>query len=350
LILEDLASSLKLPHCKLYKPIPVGLALVGKAGPVDTWTDYVKLKLYNPNNLWASHVVHAVVAPSLCTDILLRLPFLSINKLVCDYNARTCVDKKLDFDILHPVAPPPHAPPKPKLKDPYAKIIDDRREMLADLGNVCAARLKTLEEQLEKVRKFNVLGMVHTWIEQLAFEEGLHHLDEAVKEEYTNVFKPIPHINRLPTVVYCHISLRDANKSVSTRSYACPCKYRDTWKTLLHQHLETGCIRPSASTHASPSFIIPKANATVLPCWVNDYRQLNVNTIHDRHPLLRIDDILANCTKGKIWSVIDTTNSFFETLVHLDDIEKTAARSAHSWVLSVTSPCSCQNWHHSLLS
>jgi hypothetical protein len=37
-----------------------------------------------------------------------------------------------------------------------------------------------------------------------------------------------------------------------------------------------------------------------------------------------IDDILADCAKGKIWGKIDMTNSFFQTLVHPDDVKYTA--------------------------
>jgi hypothetical protein len=62
----------------------------------------------------------------------------------------------------------------------------------------------------------------------------------------------------------------------------------------------------------------------VLPRWVNDYRQLNSNTIVDSHPLPRVDDILNDCTKGKIWATIDMTDSFFQTRMHPDDILLTA--------------------------
>jgi len=79
-------------------------------------------------------------------------------------------------------------------------------------------------------------------------------------------------------------------------------------------------ISVSGSEHASPAFLVPKADTFVLPCWVNDYRVLNANTVTDSHPLPRVDDILADCAKGKIWSVIDITNSFFQMRVHPDGI------------------------------
>ena len=46
--------------------------------------------------------------------------------------------------------------------------------------------------------------------------------------------------------------------------------------------------------------------------------------VPDNHPLPRQDDILNDCAKGKIWSSIDMTNSFFQTLMHPDDVHLTA--------------------------
>jgi len=54
----------------------------------------------------------------------------------------------------------------------------------------------------------------------------------------------------------------------------------------------------------------------------------------DSHPLPQIDDILADCAKEKVWSVIDMTNSFFQTRVHPDDIHLTA----------VTTPLGLYEW------
>ena len=48
--------------------------------------------------------------------------------------------------------------------------------------------------------------------------------------------------------------------------------------------------------------MVPKADQQVIPHWVNDYHLLNVNTILDVHPLPHVDNILADCAKGKIWS------------------------------------------------
>ena len=206
--------------------------------------------------------------------------------------------------------------------------------MLAELKMVCAERACQYKNKPEDVKPVDVVAAIRTRIETLTSLEQLDRMGEAVKEKYKDVFSPIPHLNDLPTDVYCRIKLKDATKTFTTRSYSTPRKYKEAWATLIKQHLDAGHIRPSNSAHASPAFIVPKADTTVLPRWVNDYRALNVNTVTDSHPLLRVDNILADCVKGKIWSVIDMTNSFFQTRVHPDDVHLTA----------VTTPFGLYEW------
>jgi hypothetical protein len=79
---------------------------------------------------------------------------------------------------------------------------------------------------------------------------------------------------------------------------------------------------------------VPKADKVVLPRWVNDFRALNLNTVVDSHPLPRVDNILVDCAKGKIWSKLDMTNSFFQTRIHPDDVHMTA----------ITTPLGLYEW------
>ena len=155
-----------------------------------------------------------------------------------------------------------------------------------------------------------------------------------IKIEFKDVFSEIPHIDDLPSDVYCRIKLKDASRSIHTRTYSTPRKYREAWAILIKQHLDAGQIRPSNSEHTSPAFLVPKTDTTVLPRWVNNYRVLNTNTVLDAHPLPRVDDILVDCAKGKIWSKLDITNSFFQTRVHPDDVHLTA----------VTTPFGLYEW------
>ena len=66
----------------------------------------------------------------------------------------------------------------------------------------------------------------------------------------------------------------------------------------------------------------------MLPCWVNDYCVLNSNTVLDSYPLPHVDDILADCVKGHIWSHLDMVNSFFHTHVHPENIHLTVVTTS----------------------
>ena len=92
-----------------------------------------------------------------------------------------------------------------------------------------------------------------------------------------------------------------------------------------------------------PSFLILKADPTVLPRWVNDYRALNENTVPDHYPLPCIETILSDCAKGSIWGKIDMTNSFFQTWVHPDDVKFTAVMTPFGLYEWVVMPMGCRN-------
>jgi hypothetical protein len=185
--------------------------------------------------------------------------------------------------------------------------------MVAKLKMVCCNIQCNNKYKLEHVQPVDKIAAVRECIEILAAQKEPQCLGEDMKVEFKDVFSEIPPLDELPTDVYCRIQLKDALKTVQTRSYSTPRKYWEAWATLIQQHLDAGRIRPSNSSHASPAFMVPKSDITVLPRWVNDYRMLNANTVLDAHLLPRVDDILADCAKGKIWSKLDMTNSFFQT-------------------------------------
>jgi hypothetical protein len=164
--------------------------------------------------------------------------------------------------------------------------------MFLELVNVCRERLKNGKCVPEEIKPLNVAGMIKDRIDVLAFQERTKGLEDNLLRKFKDVFEPLPHVEKLPTNVTARIKIKNVEQTIKTRTYACPRKFREAWQTLIQQHLDAGRIRPSSSPHASPAFIIPKSDPSVLPRWVNDYRQLNKNTITDSHPLPRIDDIL----------------------------------------------------------
>jgi hypothetical protein len=287
LIESALTTSLGLKCRKLYKPHKIRLAMMAEGGGREeiALTEWVKLKVSDPSHLWTTRSVCTIVVPTLCSPILLGLPFLVRNNIVIDHAARTVIDKVLQFDLVNPqprAAPPP---PKPKLRDIFKKITANHELMKKELKAVCAERKVTVDSRIEIVKKPDIVAAVRECLEVLAAQEKLIKLGKQIKAEFADVFEPIPHVDRLPSDVQCQIKLKDATQTITTRTYSSPRKYRDAWSTLIQQHLDAGRIRLSNSANASPAFLIPKADHAELPCWVNDYRILNGNTVTDSHPL-----------------------------------------------------------------
>ena len=153
--------------------------------------------------------------------------------------------------------------------------------------------------------------------------------------------------------MFHRIRLKDPTKVNNGKGYAAPKKYQESWKKLLDEHLQSGHIQPSTSEYASPAFCVPKYTAgvpdlTIPPHWVNDYCALNSNTVRDSFPLPRIDDILADCGKGKIFGKMDMTNSFFQTRMHPDDIHLTAVQTPwglYEWTVMPQGGCNAPATH-----
>jgi hypothetical protein len=277
LIRPETVTDLGLPIRRLHEPVTVTLALNSCPDSVTEFWDYVSLSLSSLNNAWSSKPVRALIAPGLCSNILLGLPFLAHNKIVIDHDSRTAIDKSCGFDLLNEntscrVAPPLRNHLSPKQK--RLLILKHRKNLLSELKLKCAQRREHLESKglFEVIHPFNPIAAITERIHSLASQAKLNKLEANIKHDYRDVFRPIPHISELPTSETARIQLKNAYQTISKRQYDVPRQFRESFATLIQQRLDSGFIRPSSSAFASPSFIIPKADKNALPRWVCDYR------------------------------------------------------------------------------
>ena len=309
--------------------------------------EYVKMELSSGNGSWKSKMFRAKVNTGLPVPLILGMPFLAAQHIVIDSEARTAKDKRTGYDLLNPEIPkrvwapertvPPPTPPKSR-QQPNPTITSVSEPALA--GYLLPAP---------------IMAAVRERIETISFQEMLTKKDKEMKEKYGDRFPlRLPDTTtNVPDHIYHRIRLKDPNRAIKGRGYSAPKKYHDAWKELLDEHLRAGRIRPSSSEYASPAFCVPKyrdgvPDLTVPPRWVNDYRDLNANTIRDNFPLPRVDDILADCAKGKIFGKMDMTNSFFQTRVHPDDIHLTAVRTPwglYEWTVMPMGGCNAPSTH-----
>ena len=331
LIRPQLVAQLGLTVFDLLEPEQVDVAFdsSNKKKTKQLLTSYVRLSVTSTDGSFKSKPVYAVIAPGLCMPIILGLPWLEHNEIVCDHAARSCVVKSSNYNLLHPPKivrkiPPPSASElrKERLKNRELKV-DALQELVQTVKNKWAPR----RAMAETITEADIGASIRTRIATLGIIQDMDRRDKKLRKEFDPIFGPLPHIREIPTSFSARIRLKNPEAKVRSRSYPSPRKYTQAWNDLIQEFLDSGRIRPSNSPYASPAFLIPKADKTATPRWVNDYRQLNANTITDSFPLPRIDDILNDCAKGKIWAKIDMTNAFFQTRMHPDDVKYTAVNT-----------------------
>ena len=297
LVRPDIAARLALPKFPLTNPEQINVAM-GTPNEIEKLTHYVVIKPSSLDSIFLSQPLHAVIAPGLCMPIILGLLFLTSNKIVCNYAERQCVATKHD--------------------PPYNLLAKNKDKVERVTANP------------------DVLAALKDHIVSLSLEEELIAREMELRKRFSRIFEPPPHVDKLPTEPVARIQLKDQSHTIKSRNYPCPRKWKEVWHTLLQQHLDAGRIRPSSVPTGSGAFIIPKADPTVLPRWVNDYRQLNANTVTDSFPIPRINEILSDCAQGKVFATLDMTNSFFQTRMHPDDVSLTAVNTPwglYEWVV-----------------
>jgi hypothetical protein len=286
LIRPSLAKQLQAQPIPLPLPEHVSVA-ISAAKKSQNLTHYIELCPASVNDTFVSKPLHAVIAEGLCVPLILGLPFLVQNRITCNYANRQC---------------------------------------LAPVGDSCINLLDNGPRRTLNTVVIDTLAAIHERAQNSTLDT-LSAQEKEMRGRFKCVFEPLPHTQHLPVTPVARIRLKDPSLALKTRNYPCPRKWKDAWHTLLQQHLEAGRIRPSDAPAGSGAFIIPKADPTVLPRWVNDYRQLNTNTVTDSFPLPLISDILADCGQGKFFGSLDMTNSFFQTRMHPDDVKLTAVNT-----------------------
>jgi hypothetical protein len=161
LIDQTLVNRLHLPTRLLPCPFPVSGAFFsnGDGSLHVSLTHWVKLKLHDRNNWYSAHTVRAIVAPNLCHEIILGLPFLSHNRIIVNAHERTAIDSNCMFDLLHPTAPV-ICKPVMKLCDLFAKVKGYCKLLLDELKNICTIRRPLIDARCEHVNGIDIVAAI----------------------------------------------------------------------------------------------------------------------------------------------------------------------------------------------
>ena len=102
-------------------------------------------------------------------------------------------------------------------------------------------------------------------------------------------------------------------------------------KEYLQELMDKGFIHPSSSLWGALMLFVKKKNGSMRMCI--DYHKLNKVTIKNIYPLPRIDDLLDQLQKARVFSKIDLRSSYHQVRVK----EMTFLRRPSGLVMDITS-------------
>ena len=86
-----------------------------------------------------------------------------------------------------------------------------------------------------------------------------------------------------------------------------------------------GMIRPSQSPWAAPILFVGKKDGTLR--MVVDYRGLNAQTVKNRYPLPRIDELIDSLGGSAVYSSLDLQQGYNQIKIRAEDVSRTAFRT-----------------------
>ncbi|GJP86628.1 hypothetical protein CLOP_g16628 [Closterium sp. NIES-67] len=98
-------------------------------------------------------------------------------------------------------------------------------------------------------------------------------------------------------------------------------------KKQIEYLLAKGLIRPSTSPYGAPVLFTPKPDGSL--CMSIDYRALNKQTIKNKYPIRRIDDLLDQLRGATVFSKLDLRSGYWQIRMADNSIHKTAFRTRY---------------------
>ncbi|OUT23747.1 hypothetical protein CAS74_000116 [Pichia kudriavzevii] len=117
-----------------------------------------------------------------------------------------------------------------------------------------------------------------------------------------------------------HEEFRDV--STYRRQYKLSYSEKQELNKQVDELLKQGFIKPSSSPFNSPVLFVKKKDGSMRMCV--DYRLLNNNTVKDKFPIPRIDELITCFGGASVFSKLDLMSGYFQVRIAENDMEKTA--------------------------
>jgi len=154
---------------------------------------------------------------------------------------------------------------------------------------------------------------VSTRLAQEAFTSKKHLMLEDIANgpyaDFTDIFSSEGFDDLPPHRKWDHaIDLKPDFKEFNTRIYPLPQDREPYLNQFIDDNLRTGRIRISKSPVSSALFFVPKKEGGYRP--IQDYRELNKNTVKNSYPLPLISDIVDKLRNAKYYTKMDVQGAF----------------------------------------
>eukprot|EP00877_Chromochloris_zofingiensis_P013639 jgi/Chrzof1/8529/Cz03g14150.t1 len=172
---------------------------------------------------------------------------------------------------------------------------------------------------------------------------------EALLQEYSDVFqtptglppdRPVEH----------HIDIQPGSTPPFRQPYRMSTLELQELKKQLKDLLDRGYIQPSCSPYGAPVLFVRKKDGSMRLCV--DYRALNKQTIRNRYPLPRVDDLIDALHGSAVYSKLDLASGYWQVKVHADDVHKTAFQTRYGqfeWLVLPFGLCNAPSTFQSLM-
>ncbi|CAI7782228.1 unnamed protein product [Closterium sp. NIES-53] len=221
--------------------------------------------------------------------------------------------------------------PEIKWVNRTANINNNRRKIslpkLDDTGNIPAETLARFEKDV----KWTTAGFMAIVNEADNGEKQTQELPPAVKkilEEFQDIL-PDDLPDQLPPYRTHQHEIVEEPRSKPT--FRAPYRLSPTeladMKKQIEYLLEKRLIRPSTSPYGAPVLFTPKLDESLRMCI--DYRALNKQTIKNKYPIPRIDDLLDQLRGATIFSKLDLRSGYWQIRMADNSIHKTAFRTRY---------------------
>ena len=155
-----------------------------------------------------------------------------------------------------------------------------------------------------------------------------HPAAAALLKEFSDVFtNGLP--NGLPPSrsIEHRIELEAGAQPPSRPTFRMSPKELDELKKQLDELSAKGLIQPSKSPYGAPVLFVKKKDGSVRMCV--DYRALNKQTIKNKYPLPRIEELLDRLHGAKCFTGLDLVNGYYQVRIAEGDVAKTAFRTRY---------------------